>query len=148
MTPDKLPVPLPPEPRAAAGWKALLEHRTLLVALAVVLFFGAIFGLGWFFKGKTTVPAAVHREAPVAVRPLVPAAPVPAEHAKVEISEPKLTPPKAAVEPAPQPEKPRYTVEAPPPLARSSRLPTLLPRWKESEARPLPMPWPKSWMTR
>ncbi len=127
MTPDKLPVPLPPEPEPPRGLKAFLEHRILLAALAVVLFFVIIFGLGWFFKGKTTMPAAVHREAPVAFRPLVPAAPGPAEHAKVEISEPKLTPPKAAVELAPQPEQPRYTVEVPPPLIPVQPAPHVAP---------------------
>ena len=122
MTPDQLPMPLPPEaePESPRGLKALLEHRILLAALAVVLFFVVIFGLGWFFKGQPAT-APVHRETPVAVRPLVPVAPAPAEHAaehaKVEITEPKLTPPKAVVEPAPQPEKPRHAAAAPPPLA-------------------------------
>ena len=55
MTPDQLPMPLPPEaePESPRGLKALLEHRILLAALAVVLFFVVIFGLGWFFKGQT-----------------------------------------------------------------------------------------------
>jgi hypothetical protein len=69
MDPEKLPVPLPPEPESPKGLKALLQHhRFILAILAILLFFGFIFGLGWFRKAETTgtPSAATH---PVAAQP-------------------------------------------------------------------------------
>ncbi|MFW6127145.1 MAG: DUF2333 family protein [Thermodesulfobacteriota bacterium] len=54
MKPDKLPVPLPPEPESPKGLKALLQHHRFILAILVVLiFFGLIFGLGWYRQGQT-----------------------------------------------------------------------------------------------
>ena len=60
MTPDKLPVPLPPEPESPKGFKALLQHqRFILVTLVILLFFGILFGLGLYRKAKTGTPGDV-----------------------------------------------------------------------------------------
>ena len=57
MDPEKLPVPLPPEPESPKGFKALLQHqRFILVTLVVLLFFGILFGLGLYRKAKTVTP--------------------------------------------------------------------------------------------
>ncbi|MFW6112921.1 MAG: DUF2333 family protein [Thermodesulfobacteriota bacterium] len=54
MNPDKLPVPLPPEPESPKGFKALWQHHRFILAILVVLvFFGLIFGLGWYRQPQT-----------------------------------------------------------------------------------------------
>ena len=60
MTPDKLPVPLPPEPVSPKGFKALLQHqRFILVTLVILLFFVILFGLGLYRKAKTDTPGDI-----------------------------------------------------------------------------------------
>jgi hypothetical protein len=124
MSPEKLPIPLPPEPEPPKGLKAYLQYRFLLVALVIVLFFGLLFGLGVFRKSKTA-DAPGHPATPVAALAPEPvkekAAPV--EPAKPEVAGPSKTvapePPKTtAAEPA-RPEKPAHQAEAtaPPSLA-------------------------------
>ena len=124
MSPEKLPIPMPPEPESPKGLKAFLQYRFLLVALVIVLFFGLLFGLGVFRKSKTGATQA-HQETPVAALPAESghkeAAPV--EPAKTEALEPAKTaapePPKAVVPGHAQPEKPARHAEAvaPPSLA-------------------------------
>ena len=72
MDPEKLPVPLPPEPESPKGFKALLQHqRFILVTLAVLLFFGILFGLGLYRKAKTGTPGETAKvEAAKPTKPL------------------------------------------------------------------------------
>jgi hypothetical protein len=131
MNPDKLPVPLPPEPESSQGLKAFLEYRWLLVPLAIILFFVVIFGLGWYRKSGTA-KAPSHMERPVATLPpetvKAPSPPPPETHgaeaqepAKAAAPEPaKATGPEHAKATMPepvQPEKPALPDEAPPSLA-------------------------------
>jgi hypothetical protein len=118
MNPDKLPVPLPPEPESSQGLKAFLKYRWILVPLAILLFFAVIFGLGWYRKiGTATAPgtarAPSHKETPVAAAPL--------EHGKASAPEtPEAEVPGASQAKAPepaQPEKPALHAETPPSLA-------------------------------
>lgn len=54
MNPDKLPVPLPPEPEPPKGLQALLQHhRFVLATLVILLFFGLLFGLGVYRQATT-----------------------------------------------------------------------------------------------
>jgi len=100
MDPEKLPVPLPPEPESPKGFKALLQHqRFILVTLVVLLFFGILFGLGLYRKAKTVTPgetAKVEAAKPLEAKapeplpppaPEAPAAPAP-EHGQVKPPEP------------------------------------------------------------
>jgi len=66
---DNLPVPLPPEPESPKGLKALLQHHRFILAILVVLiFFGLIFGLGWYRQDKSAgAPDAADR--PLAAAP-------------------------------------------------------------------------------
>lgn len=117
MTPEKLPIPLPPEPESSKGLKALLQYRFLLVALVIVLFFAILFGLKWFRKTQpTTVPsqpetplAVLHPESGKVPAPEIPEAEVPAT-------------PKALI-----PEKPASPPEAPPSLAPAPPPPQAIP---------------------
>jgi len=69
MSPEKLPMPLPPEPESPKGLRALLRHhRFFLAILVVVLFFGLIFRLGWFRQAKTAATPS-HTAPPVATEP-------------------------------------------------------------------------------
>ena len=76
MDPEKLPVPLPPEPESPKGFKALLQHqRFILVTLVVLLFFGILFGLGLYRKAKTVTPGETAKVE--AAKPLEAKAPEP-----------------------------------------------------------------------
>jgi len=70
---DKLPVPLPPEPESPKGLKALLQHHRFILAILVVLiFFGLIFGLGWYRQDKTAGTPEPLAAAPPAAKASVP----------------------------------------------------------------------------
>ncbi len=71
MNPEKLPVPLPPEPESPKGLKALLQHRFLLWILVVILFFGLLFGLRLSWKTQTAATPS-DKETPVAALPSEP----------------------------------------------------------------------------
>ena len=133
MNQDKLPIPLPPEPESSPRMKTFLTYRWLLVPLVILLFFGIIFGLGWYRNlGGSTTPSV--KQTPVAVVPpehtpepvKAPApetheAKVPEPSKKVEVPESlKVEVPGShqAKEPAPvHPEKPAVHAETPPSLA-------------------------------
>jgi hypothetical protein len=128
MNQDKLPIPAPPEPESSSRLEAFLEYRWLVVPLVILLFFGIIFGLGWYRKlGGTTTPSAT--KAPVAAMPPEHLkAPAPETHeatipepAKVEVAEPsKVEVPGShtAKEPEPHhPEKTALPAQTPPSLA-------------------------------
>ena len=112
MNPDKLPVPVPPEPESSQGLKAFLKYRWLLVPLVVILFFAILFGLGWYRKIETAT-APKFKETPVTAAP--------PEHGKApspETPEAEVPgPSKAKVPEAVQPEKPALHAETPPTLA-------------------------------
>jgi hypothetical protein len=61
MNQDKLPIPAPPEPESSPKLKAFLEYRWLVVPLVILLFFGVIFGLGWYRKLGGTTTATVQK---------------------------------------------------------------------------------------
>jgi hypothetical protein len=124
MNPDKLPVPLPPEPESSPRMKTFLEYRWVLVPLVILLFFAIIFGLGWYRKLETaaapsqaTTPS--HAAAPTH-KPTA-GAEVPPEHGKVPGPETHAAEvPGPAVSPSPLPlqaEKPAQHAEPPPTLA-------------------------------
>jgi hypothetical protein len=132
MNQDKLPVPAPPEPESSPRLKTFLEYRWLVVPLVILLFFGIIFGLGWYRKlGGASTPSVT--KTPVAAlppehKPEHIKAPAPETHeakvpepAKVEGAEPskvEIPGPHQAKEPAPvQPEKPAVHAQTPPSLA-------------------------------
>ncbi len=121
MNPDKLPVPLPPEPESSLRLKAFLEYRWLLVPLAILLFFGVIFGLGWYRKTGTTKAPSPKETPVVALAPehgkaTPPQAPK-AEAHKAEAPEAEMPAPATAKAPEPvQPEKPEVPAKAPPSL--------------------------------
>jgi hypothetical protein len=123
MNQDKLPKPAPPESESSPRLKTFLEYRWLVVPLVIILFFGIIFGLGWYRKlGSATTPSA--KKTPVAA--------VPEEHIKTpsptplpETHEAKVPAPSKAevpghskaIEPEPlQPEKPALPAVTPPSL--------------------------------
>ncbi len=114
MSPDKYPVPLPPEPESPKGLKGLLQHyRFFLAILVVLVFFGLIFGLGWFRKAKTAAePSDTHK--PLAAKP---AEQHPAK-ASVPLKAPALETPQA---PAPEPGQAQH------PEAKDSHVSELTP---------------------
>jgi len=120
MTPDKLPIPLPPEPEPPQGLKVYLKYRFLLVALVIILFFVLLFGMEFFRKTETTT-APSHPKTPVATQPLEPVKPAPPvlsqaegpEAHKVAEAEPATA---IVAEPAPPGKLPHHP-EAPPSLA-------------------------------
>jgi hypothetical protein len=112
MNPDKLPVPLPPEPESSQGLKAFLEYRWLLVPLAILLFFAIIFGLGWYRKIETATAPSV-KETPVAAVPSEPGKGPSSEPPEAAVPESS----KAKMPAAVQPEKPALHAETPPSLA-------------------------------
>jgi hypothetical protein len=123
MNPEKLPIPLPPEPESSPRLKTFLEYRWLLAPLAILLFFGIIFGLGWLRKpGTATTPSATKppvAAAPPEHKPEQTKTPAPDTEAKIP-EYPKGEVPGAhqAKEPVPaQPEKPALHAGAPPTLA-------------------------------
>lgn len=132
MNPDKLPVPLPPEPESPKGFKALLQHhRFILVTLVILLFFGILFGLGLYRKAKTGAPGDIAKlEAAKRAKPLeakkpeplqpadpeAPAAPAP-EHGKVKLPEPPETQVSEAAPPAKAPTPSHEVHPAEPPAA-------------------------------
>jgi len=117
MNPEKLPVPLPPEPESPKGFKALLQHhRFILVTLVVLLFFGILFGLGLYRKAKTGTPGDIAKlEAAKPAKPL--------EAKKPEPLQPPA--PEAHATPAPEhgkaklPEPPEPQVSEAPPSAQA-----------------------------
>jgi hypothetical protein len=124
MSPEKLPIPLPPEPESSPRMKTFLEYRWLLVPLVILLFFGIIFGLGWYRKLGTGISPSPTKTPVAAVSPEpVPEqgkAPAPETH-EATVPEPAKTdasaPPRAA-EPEPvKPEKPAAHAGPPPSLA-------------------------------
>lgn len=99
MTPERLPVPRPPETPGSPEslWQRVLRHRFLLVSLVVLLFLGALFA--WH--------ALHHGEAPGETPPTATAT---APHGEVGPATPKAKEPEAV---APLPHK--ETMPAPPP---------------------------------
>jgi hypothetical protein len=124
MNPDKLPVPLPPEPGSSQGLKAFLEYRWLLVLLVVILFFVLLFGLSWYRKTKTAkapVAAPVVKETPVAALP-----PGHGTGPSPETPEAGVPGPPKTVVPEPS-QKPAHSPEAPPSLAPAPQPPKTAP---------------------
>ena len=127
MSPDKLPVPLPPEPESPKGFKALLQHhRFILVILVILLFFGILFGLGLYRKAKTgtsgdiaklevakpSKPLQAKEPEPLQpAAPEAPAAPAPEHGKKLMLPEPPET---QVSEPAPPAKTPLPSHEAHP----------------------------------
>ena len=139
MNPEKLPMRLPQEPDPPKGLKALLQNRFLWSLLVVLLFFGLLFGLGWFRKSKTVVvqrdtakPLAaeplesVKAKAPESLQPPAPELPATTrpEPGKTDLPEPTESqisqPAPATKPPLPLPEahpaKPHPDVKEPPSL--------------------------------
>jgi hypothetical protein len=130
MTPENLPVPPPPEPEPPKGLMAWLQYRFLLVALAIILFFALLFGLGWYRKARTAaVPS--HPQAPAAAQAPEPAKASPLELPQAEVPETgKAAPPEAAkalVAEAAPPAKAPHPPEAPPSLVPSPSPPPKAP---------------------
>ncbi len=123
MTPDDLPQPLPPEPEPSKGMKTFRRYRFLLMILAVLLFFGLLFGRGLFWKTGTAM-APSPKETHVAVKPPEAAPPPPPPEAKAPEPRPAVSPgPAHPDKPAPGPEAVHPSKPEPAP----KELPSLAP---------------------
>ncbi len=126
MSPDKLPVPLPPEPEPSKGLKTFRQYRFLLVTLVVLLFFGLLLGSGVFWKTKTPKAPSDQRK-PVAVMPPEPLTPPTSKPSEAAAPEQ----PKAVPSERPQPEEsPLHTEAEHPPKSEPvvpKELPSLIP---------------------
>ena len=120
MNQEKLPVPVSPDPESSPRLNAFQEYRWLVVPLVIVLFFGIIFGLGWYRKlGSATTPSVT--KAPVAAAPPEHIKPPAPETHEAKVPEPaKVEVPETAKAKEPethQPEKPALHAALPPSLA-------------------------------
>ncbi len=114
MTPERLPVPMPPEaePPPESWLKNLLKHRFLLIALIVFLFFGAVFVHGYFRKGQAPADLLLTPEKEILHEAKAPEGlkeTLPSKEAAPPVKPPAEAPP--AVVPAPLPPP------SPPPMA-------------------------------
>jgi hypothetical protein len=111
MTPEQLPIPLPPEPEPPKGLRAFLQYRFLVATLAIILFFTLLFGVGLFQKTTKTTELQPPEPLKVAAEPTQAEVPEPPK-----IAVPKT--PEAIGVPGPAvPEKPQHPPEALPSLA-------------------------------
>jgi hypothetical protein len=110
MTAEQLPAPLPPETEPPPRLKGFLQYRFLLVALAFVLFFTLLFGLGWYRKARTAAAPSPEAAPVVAASPAAKKA-APLEPPQVEV---KAGPIPAEADPAKAAGSRPATVGAPP----------------------------------
>jgi hypothetical protein len=154
MNPEKLPVPLPPEPESPKGIIALLQHhRFILATLVILLFFGLLFGLGFYRQGQTDgapsdaapptateSPESFQAKAPEPLQPPAPEAltvpgPEPGPAKLPDVTEPfvpESTPSAKSGPPFPEarPGEPPPAVKEPPSLAPAPAPPKAAPAEK------------------
>jgi hypothetical protein len=118
MSPEQLPAPLPPETEPPPRLKGFFQYRFFLVALAFILFFILLFGLGWFRKAKTATGPSPEA-AKVAAQSQEPEKAAPLESTPAEEKAlPTPAAPAKAAGPGPAPSiAPPHAAEAPPTLA-------------------------------
>lgn len=121
MTPEKFPMPLPPEsePSPESGLKKLLKQRFLLIVLIIILFFSGVFIHGYFRKGPSPAESQLTPEAEIlqegkTLEGVKEAPPAPKEAAPA-VKPPTELPPSAEI-PAPRerPSAPPVPPSAPP----------------------------------